>query len=96
VRGIQRRVGTLEQIGDHEPRIGHRHRDDPCPQPSGWGERCDQHAERDAAEPGESECACLARETAAIDPGDGKEQRREQRVAWARAPPQPPERKRGE
>ena len=73
VSRVQRVVGPLQEIGDHERRVHDRHRDDPDAEPDRRGESREQHAEGHAAERREDECGGVARKAAAVRPCENEE-----------------------
>jgi len=79
VRGVQRVVGSPQQVGDHERGVHDRHRDDPRGQPAGRRHRGQERAERHAAQTREHERRRLARQAAAVGPGEREQRRRQQR-----------------
>ena len=101
MRGVQRVVRALQQIGDDERRVRDRHRDDPGGEPARRRDRREQHAERHAAERRERQRRRLARQAAAVGPREREQRQRraapQRRPRAGRAVPhQPAERERGE
>ena len=79
MRGVEGVVGPLQQVGDHQRRVGDGHRHDPGGQPARRRDGREQHAERRAAERREDERRPLARQAAAIDPRQREQRQDEQR-----------------
>jgi hypothetical protein len=93
---VERVVGGLQQIGDHEYRVGACHRHNPDREPARRRDACDQGAERHATERREQDARALADERAAIGPRQDEQRHDQQRQARAGAVHQPTERERGQ
>jgi len=92
VRRVERVVGTLQQVGDHERRVDERHREDSGGEPARRRDGGEQHTERDTAERGERKRRGLSCQRAGVRPGKREQRQHEQRPRGARPAGQPAER----